>query len=297
MTIRQKGALAAGIAGLAYAAGSALAAARLARPRRRFAYGISPSLYGLEAQDVEFPARGGAPRISAWYIPHPGSRRAVVMAHGKDVSRAMEFAGRALEIAQALHRQGFSLLMIDLRGHGMSGPGVYSFGRQERDDVNGAVDWLQGQGYAPGCVGVLGVSLGSSACLGAAAENETIGAVVSDSGFAAILPLIQANWGSESGLPDWMLPGVLRAARLLYGVDLAASRPADEVGRIRGALLLIHGDQDRLVPPAHAAQLHAAAPGSQLWMVPGAIHAGCYGIGPGEYLRRVGAFFDEHLGK
>ena len=285
-----------GLGLLLYIGIAAAAAYRLARPKRRFAYGVSPSLYGLEAKDVLFPARGDDVSISGWYIPCPGSQRVVILVHGKDVSRAMEFSGRFLELAQALHRRGFSILMMDLRGHGMSGRGKFSFGLHERRDVLGAVDWLEQHGYAPGRIGVLGVSLGSSACLGAAAEDAAIGAVVSDSGFATIEPVIRAQWRAESGLPNLFLPGVMQMARLLHGYDFRASRPEEEVGRIRGALLIIHGDMDSMIPLEHARRLQAAAPGAELWVVPGAIHAGIFGADPQAYASRVGDFFEQHLG-
>ncbi len=283
------------LAAAGYAGVSALAAYRLARPKRRFAYGVSPTLYGLEALDVFFPARGGDVQISGWYIPNPASQRAVVLVHGKDVSRAIELFGRFLELARALYQAGFTVLMIDLRGHGLSGPGVYSFGLNERRDVLGAVDWLLAQGFRPGRIGLLGVSLGSSACLGAAAEEPAIGATVSDSGFAEIQPLIRANWRAEAHLPDIFLPGVLRAAQVINGYNLAASRPVDEVNCIRGALLLIHGLEDRMIPRDHFERLRAAAPRAETWLVPGAIHAGCFGANPAEYIRRVAGFFEANL--
>ncbi len=283
------------LAAAGYAGISAYAASHLTKPTRRSAYGISPALYGLDSRDVYFPARDDGVQISGWYIPCQGSERAVVLVHGKDVSRAIELGGRFLELARALHQAGFAVLMIDLRGHGFSGPGRFTFGTVERRDVLGAVDWLLGQGFRSGCIGLLGISLGSSACLGAAAEEPAVGATVSDSGFAAIEPLVRLHWRSESHLPDFFLPGVSQAARSLYGYDFSASRPVDEVGHIPGALLLIHGEKDDLVPPAHFDELRAAAPKAETWLVPDAVHAGCFGAGPQEYIRRVAAFFEENL--
>lgn len=284
------------LAGISYAAISALAAHRLIRPKRRVAYGVGPWLYGLETRDVFFPASIDGTRISAWYLPNPGARRAVVLVHGKDISRGMELFGRFLELAQSLHRRGFAVLLPDLRGHGMSGAGIFSFGLYERRDVLGAVDWLQTQGFIPASIGLLGISLGSSAALGAAADGAGVGAVISDSGFARIEPLIHTQWKNETHLPQFLLPGVILMTRLLYGYDLAASSPVDEVWRIHAPLLLMHGGQDAMIPPEHAKLLLAAAPNAELVEIPQAVHAGLYGFDPQGYTERVAAFFDRHLG-
>jgi len=283
-------------AGVTYLAASALAAHRLARPKRRFTYGVGPWMYGMDTRDVVFPASLDGVRISAWYLPNPTARRALVLVHGKDVCRGMELYGRFIELAQALHRRGFAILMPDLRGHGMSGAGTYSFGLRERRDITGAVNWLRAQGFDPAAVGLLGVSLGSSAVLGAAADGIGVGAVVSDSGFARIEPVIRANWRRESHLPNLMLPGVRQAVRWLFGYDLASSAPVDEVWKIRAPLLVMHGGQDEMIPVEHARLLAASAPDAELFIVPEAIHAGLYGIDPQAYTQRVGDFFDRCLG-
>ena len=98
--------------------------------------------------------------------------------------------------------------MIDLRGHGQSGDARFTFGLMERRDVMGAADWLKTQGFKPGSIGALGVSLGAASTVGAAAEDTDIGAAVVDSGFAEWCPVMYANWNSATGLPDALIPPV-----------------------------------------------------------------------------------------
>ena len=107
-----------------------------------------------------------------------------------------------------------------------------TFGITERDDVLGAVDFLQERGFQPGSIGVLGVSLGSATSIGATAEEPAIGALVVDSAFAEVHPVIQEQWRGASGLPNLFLAPTRWMIRLMYGYDLAASRPVDEIGGI-----------------------------------------------------------------
>jgi dipeptidyl aminopeptidase/acylaminoacyl peptidase len=64
--------------------------------------------------------------------------------------------------------------------------------------------------------------------------------------------------------------------------------------------MLIHGEQDALIPVEQAYELRefALAAGNrdvELWVVPLANHVGAIGALREEYVRRVAAFFDEHL--
>jgi pimeloyl-ACP methyl ester carboxylesterase len=278
-----------------YLAVSAAAALVLTTPQRTLGRD-TPAGVGLSYENVRFPARGGDVSLAGWYVPSRAAQRALVLVHGKDSSRGVWVSEGWRALAPALHQRGFALLMIDMRGHGGSGDGRYSFGVNEQRDVQGAADWLKGQGFAPGRIGVLGLSMGAASSIMAAADDPDIGALVADSGYAEVMPLIESEWPGASGLPDAVLPGALLMSRLLLGADIADARPVDAIGRIAPRpVLLIHGDADALVPPGHAHRLRAAAPSAELWQVPGAAHGESFRAQPEEYTRRVLEFFEQSL--
>jgi pimeloyl-ACP methyl ester carboxylesterase len=281
---------------VAYLGVGAVVATSLSTPKRDFSPDKLLNTPSLTYQDVRFPARGGDATIAGWFFPNSASQRAVILVHGKDVSRSAEFAGKFLDLGIALNRGGFNVLLIDLRGHGQSSDAQFSFGLNERRDVEGAVDWLKGQGFKPGSVGVLGVSLGAASSIGATADDTDIGALVEDSGFASICPIIQSQWTNASGLPDFFLPSSLFMIRVMYGYDLCASRPVDEIGKIAPRpVLIIHSTSDVLVPETNAEQLRAADPSAETWIVTGPEHARSFNANPDEYSRRVFNFFDKGL--
>lgn len=280
---------------VAYLAISVLAAIILTTPGRA-PLNETPAAFNLPFQDLRFPARGGDVQIAGWYIPQPSAGRAVVLVHGKDSSRASEFQGDFIDLAAALHRRGFAVLMIDMRGHGQSGASHLSFGVNEQRDIMGAVDWLEGQGFRPGSVGVLGVSMGAASSILATAADPDIGALVADCGYAEVEPLIRQEWRGASGLPEFFLPSTLMIGRLMFGANIAASRPVDVIDAIAARpVLIVHGAADTLIPVAHAEQLKAADPSAELWVVPGAGHAGSYRADPQAYVERVAGFFDRAL--
>ncbi len=279
-----------------YLAVGAVAANVLTMPKRQFNAADNPGQFNLAYEEVRFPSRGSDIQIAGWYIPRAGNNRVVVLVHGKDASRTEEFYGAFVNLAAALQQSGFNVLMIDMRGHGQSGDARYSFGLNERRDIEGAVDWLASKGYTPGRIGVLGVSLGAAAAIGAAAEEPRIGALVTDSGFADWGPVMQKNWNPVTGLPDLLMPSVLLMNRVMYGYDLCDSRPVNEIGRISPRpILLIHSIDDQLVPVGNVYALKAAAPLAQTWVVSGPEHARIYNADPAAYSRRVSDFFDQGL--
>ncbi|HEV2177845.1 MAG TPA: alpha/beta fold hydrolase [Terriglobia bacterium] len=280
-----------------------VAATVLTTPQRHFSGDITPDTYHASYQAVRFMARGGDVEISAWYIPRSQSHQAVVLVHGKDASRTDEFDGRFVEFAATLASatgsqtaQGFAVLMIDLRGHGRSGNARMTFGPAEARDIEGAADWVKTQGFQAGSIGVLGVSMGAAAAIYAAAGDPDINAVVEDSGYAAVYPLVQARWRKASHLPNFFLPGTLFVGRLLFADDVRQVRPVDQIGRIPPrAVLIIHGTADTLVPIENARALKAADPSAEMWEVAGANHAGAYAANPSAYVQRVAQFFNQSL--
>jgi fermentation-respiration switch protein FrsA (DUF1100 family) len=188
--------------------------------------------------------------------------------------------------------------MIDLRGHGQSTDARFTFGLKERSDVLGAVDWLRSRGAAPGPIGVLGLSLGAAAAIGAAAEEPAIAALALDSAFADINTLIGEQWENASGLPRPFLHSALLMARILTGVDLTQARPARELAQVAPRpILLIHCAADDYVPAANLDALHAAAPAAQTWLIPGAncLHSEGFNADPAAYSARLQDFFADAL--
>jgi uncharacterized protein len=255
-------------------------------------------------EEVRFPAHGDGLEIAGWFIPSEGSCRALVLVHGKDANRTREFdkdlsddlPGEFPDLAVALNGKGFSVLMIDLRGHGQSGHARLGFGRTERLDVRGAIDWLVTHGCHPGRIGVLGISMGAAAGIGAASEDDRIGALVADSSFAELARLIELHWTSVTHLPAFLLPMTRKLCKHVFGCDIDAARPVDEIGAIRRPILLIHGDADPITPAHHAERLERAAGGwADLWEPHSDRHAGVYLDDPRLYLDKVVEFFDRHL--
>lgn len=273
---------------------SAFAAHVLSTPQRSFDV-RQKSIFPRLPQDVRFSSTDGIP-IAAWFLPVKGSDQAVILVHGMHSSRTAELDGHFAELGAALQQQKLAVLMIDLRGHGQSGDARFTFGLAERKDVIAAVNWLKQQGFQAGKIGVLGVSMGAATAIGTTADAADIGAVVADSGYAEVYPVMQRNWAKTSGLPDMFLPTTMMFGSWYTGYDLTSSKPVNEVKRIvPRSILIIHSVADPFTPVEQAKQLIHAAPSAEYWETTAPTHAGSYAMNPHAYMRRVTTFFHRHL--
>src|SRR5262249_28446466 len=81
------------------------------------------------------------------------------------------------------------------------------------------------------------------------------------------------------------------AASREMGGDIRAMEPGRVIGLVEVPLLLIHGDADTTVPPAHGRRpVPPAGPSAEHWAVPGAGHGGAHRAAPEEWDQRVSAF-------
>jgi alpha-beta hydrolase superfamily lysophospholipase len=272
-----------------------IAAGKFTTPTREFSADLTPAKYQMAYEDIKETARIDGMQIAGWFIPSQGNDKAVIMVPGRNQSRTSELYGRFVELASNLHASGLNVLMIDLRGHGQSPDANYSFGIIERRDVEGAVDWLIQKGFKEGSIGALGISLGAASVIGAAAEEPKISAIVEDSCYADLNPIMKTQF-ADSGLPGFLLTPSLWMVRLRFGFDLTEARPVQEMSAISPRpMLIIHSKTDELVPEQQAEQLRAAYPQAEAWILDGPEHARSFNAYPQEYSQRVNAFFDKYL--
>jgi uncharacterized protein len=270
---------------------------------------VPPAALGLKYRDVSFTSRQDHLLLRGWFMPgilpngQLTTERTIIMVHGLHSNReALE--GGLLNLSAALVHHGFAILVFDLRGHGQSAPAPLSMGYFEQRDVLGAVDFLRSgplpypQLGHPRAIGGWGISMGGATMLLAAAHEPAIRGVIADSAFAAFVPLLER----DSVMPGVIIPGVLFATHLLYGINYDAVRPVDVVASIAPRpLLFIEGTADNLVPPWNMTELAAvasAAPNAQVqtWLVSGANHIQSYDVMGNVYVQRVVAFFTHALG-
>ena len=252
-----------------------------------------------EYEDVTFPSRQAGIDLAGWYVEADPSAPVVIVTHGIGAGK---FASNAMLPAEMLYKNGFNVLLFDLRNHGQSASdgGRTSVGNKEYLDVLGAWDYLVNvRGFLPERVGIFGLSLGGASTLNAFAEEPRIAAVLVDSPFADLQQII-AEELERTGYPTILAPGGILMARIFGGVDLLAHTPKDAIVKSAGRpMFIIHAVDDARINIHHTRELEALAKqqGANLtvWYTEDADHVTSEWVHPAEYEQKIVDFYRNAL--
>lgn len=261
---------------------------------------VDPSLaarIGAHWVDVSFPSRDTDITLKGWlFRPDTPNGRSVITVHGWTHYR-IDTSYHTDQVAHDLLLHGYAVLLFDLRASGESGGDRFTLANHEYRDVLGAYDFMKQQGFDPHKLAVVGDSMGAASTLLAAPEMPDVGAIVADSAFADLRPIIEAQLPARMPLPAFYTQPVLWVGPL-FGLN-ADLRPVDRVKALpQRAFLFFHGLADDFIPPSNGEQLRAASanPQSTLVLVPGAKHVRTYEADPAAYMAHVYQFFDQQMG-
>lgn len=212
----------------------------------------TPLELGIPYQNVWFEARDGV-RLNGWLIPGLPGVPLVLFFHGNGGNLSEN-----LPYLDLLHKQGFPIFIFDYRGYGKSAGQPL----REKDlyqDARGAVSYLERVGWRHESVIFFGQSLGAAVALQMALESPPAG-VVMEAAFTCMADV--AKYTSPFGYytVGW------------WGITMPFDNLA-KIAKVGVPLLLIHGDNDKVVPVDMTRQLfHQAVEPKMLHIVRGGGH-------------------------
>jgi alpha-beta hydrolase superfamily lysophospholipase len=232
--------------------------------------------------------------------------------------------------SEFLLRAGYSVVMMDVRGHGASEGSIATYGWLERNDTRAVVDALIQSEFPTGInvqmripslcpspispppvaraapvdrlhIFALGESMGAGIALQSAAADPRIDAVVAEASFASLREAAydyagfrKYPWLGKTLLAPFSWTLLYRGEKLT-GFPLADISPVKAVASRPFPVLLICDERDEALPCRHTQMIYDAARGpKQLWVVPGAYHTAALGFYPEEFKRRVLSFFSTY---
>lgn len=186
------------------------------------------------------------------------------------------------DIGRLYVRKGLNFLPVDYRGYGHSTgtPTITNMMRDAHVIYDYVVSWLLDNGHG-GPLIVMGRSLGSASALELAAHyyNQIDGLVI-ESGFAYANPLLKLL-GINMGVLG------LREEEGFSNLD--------KIGRFVKPTLIIHAEQDHIIPLSEGQALYEASPAKEkrFLRIPGANHNDIFLRGMGEYLEALKVLSEE----
>jgi pimeloyl-ACP methyl ester carboxylesterase len=198
----------------------------------------------------------------------------LVLLHGRG-GRKEDF----LLIAERLCAVGFRCLIPDLPGHGDNPEGMVQFGAGEAElPARVLKESAATFGFEPEPAGLLGMSMGGSVAVHAAAlDTQPWKALVIISSFDRLEPVVRAQGSSRGGA--WLGGLWVSGADFIYeqrtGRSLASVAPVNLAANLTMPTLVLHGTKDRVIPMEAGKRLYDALPPplEKAWIeVPGADH-------------------------
>jgi len=225
---------------------------------------------GLPLEDVWFPAADGT-RLFGWYVQSSGSPVLLLWCHGN----AGNIINR-LDNLRELYHLGLSVFLFDYRGYGRSQGRPSEEGLYQ--DALGAYAHVTGARHIrPERILLFGRSLGA-AVAGEVASHRPAAGLILESSFPSVEALAKFHY---FGLPAHWLVG-------------ARFNLTDRLKHVSVPILVIHGDQDEIVPIHLGRQVFEAAKDPKaFYLVPGADHNNLYHVGGRPYFQMLKRFVEE----
>ena len=231
---------------------------------QRAAVATPPTALFPGLRDVRLDAEDGV-TLHAWYWPSEGNRPIVLFLHGNGGDR-----GHRRDVLRALHARGYGVFALDYRGYGGSGGAPSEDGLYL--DAEASVKWLLGRGHDR--LVYFGESLGTGVAV-ELAKRRPPAALILEAPFDSLTEVARHHF---PWLPvRWLLRDRFESAAKIAAFD--------------APLLIIHGDDDRVVPQARGRALFEAATEPKTWVaVPNAGHNDLRSRLGDAYYDRIDAF-------
>ena len=224
---------------------------------------LTPETFGLAYEEVRFKTGDGF-ALFGWFLPAQGDASGTItFLHGN----AENISTHVSAIAW-LPAQGFNVFLIDYRGYGASSGSPSIAGAQR--DIDAAMQTLLARSdIDTNRIVVYGQSLGGALAAYNVAYSpyrEHVRALVVESAFSSYTGITR-----EKLAATWLTWPFQWLASLTVDESFSPLPAMKLISPI--PLLVIHGDQDAIVPVHHGQRLYdAALEPKQLWVIPGAGH-------------------------
>ena len=213
-------------------------------------------------EEVSFKNNAGQLLRGNLHLPKDKTDKAVIFCHG--------FAGNkdrphGIAICNDLAQAGFAALRFDFRGNGQSeGKFKDSYYSNEISDLKSAIDFLIEKGYKT--IGTIGHSKGGAVVVIEGNQDDRVKAVVSIApvGYPAkmknrMLKKEELEKVMKGEPVSKMRKNIMFTYTKEYIEDLDKQNTVEAAKKLKGALLVIHGDSDATIPVQEGVDVYEAA--------------------------------------
>ncbi|MBA2745011.1 MAG: alpha/beta fold hydrolase [Flavisolibacter sp.] len=225
--------------------------------------------------------------LEGWYKGSDSVKQCVLLFHGV-TSRKDYFKHESAKFAE----WGYNILLVDFRGHGNSGGNSTSYGVNETEEVELALDWSAKRGNTKNLL--YGASMGGAVVLKAASEGVKATGVIADCSFGSLQDHFSARAGTL-GFPSQPFAFLVTMwVGVQQGYNGFNHNIAEYARSIRLPVLVQSGDRDHLVKESETQEIFKNIPDQRkrLAIYSGADHHSYLLTHAVEWEKNVRAFAD-----
>lgn len=224
---------------------------------------LSPETINLKFENVQLKTKDGV-HLHGWFLPAKGRAKATILHFHGNAENISTHIGSVYWLPE----QGFNVLLVDYRGYGLSG------GRPTLDgvhlDAEAALTYLVNRADIPkNRIIIFGQSIGGAIAVYTVANSdyrEHIKALVIESALSSYRGITREKLGNF-----WLTWPFQYPLSLTMSDNYSPLPVIDKISPI--PLLIIHGDQDPIVPLIHGQRLFdVALEPKEMWVVNRAGH-------------------------
>ena len=238
-------------------------------PTRRMR--VTPKEMGLEFEDVYFSSSDGM-KLNGWYVPAKESRATVLFCHGN----AGNISHR-IDVIYLFFKLGLSVFIFDYRGYGRS-QGSPSEEGLYRDAQSAFKYLIEERNLKEESIVVYGKSIGANVAVELCSKVRPA-ALISESAFTSALDMGKKLFPF---LPlKWFI-----------------SIKYDALSKIKNMTipkLIIHSEDDRIIPFRHGRKLFEAAPEPKEFYTMRGGHNEAIFLAREDFVNKIDVFLQKHL--
>ncbi|MEM9216914.1 MAG: alpha/beta fold hydrolase [Cyanobacteria bacterium P01_F01_bin.150] len=245
----------------------------------------TPEAVELVYDEIRLPVGEDEHRgtIHGWWIPaHKEQSRlrqapVILYLHGNGSN-----VGDLVGMGQRFHQLGWSSLLIDYRGYGLS-QGAFPSENRVYEDAEAASNYLVTSLDIDPCrIVVYGHSLGGAIAIDLATRQPEMAGFIVEGSFTSMLDMAKLQSRYRLLPLDWILTQRFESLK--------------KIQLLRSPLLFLHGTADETIPYQMSQRLQDAAqksthqPQSSVVLIPNAGHSDLPEVGGEDYVRTIGDF-------
>lgn len=211
--------------------------------------------------------------------------------HGYRGMGVRDFGGGAKERLN----EGKNIIIVDERAHGKSEGHTITFGIKERYDCISWINYCISRFGKDIKIVLTGISMGAGTVLFASALDlpKNVIGIIADCPFTTPKEIIMKVVKEDMHLPSKFIYFFIKSGALIFGNFNPSLNTLQEIKKSKTKTLIIHGEEDKLVPCEMSRRLEKESDMIHLETVPNAGHGLSYIVNRDLYLKYLDEFAKE----